>query len=134
MSGSTADTPAPRTFAGLPLSTLLVGAVALALLLWNAWLTVQVHRLQDREIVSVSLARIVGDFVQSEARAGGSPEQAALRTKVYIDATQAAMKGLARDGKVVLLSEAVAGNSVPDLTPAVKKAVDDKMKELANAR
>lgn len=123
-----------RTFAGFRVRTLVIAGLCAALALWNVWLTVRVHQLQSREIVSVSLVGLVTDFVRNEARSGSTPEQATLRTKVYLDATQAAMKGLARDGKIVILSEAVAGNSVPDYTPAVKAAVDAKLKELGNGR
>lgn len=123
-----------RTFAGFSVKSLAIAGLCAALAIWNLWLTVRVHELQTREIVSVSLVGLVTDFVRAEARSGSTPEQATVRTKVYLDATQAAMKGLARDGKVVLLSEAVAGNSVPDYTPAVKAAVDAKLKELGNGR
>lgn len=111
----------------------LAAAVA-GLLLWNGWMTRELLDIRSREIVSVSLASIIGGFVQSEARAATTPEQSALRTRAYIAATQAAMKSLARDGKIVLLSEAVAGESVPDYTPAVRKAVDAKVAELTDGK
>lgn len=101
----------------------------LLMLGWNAWLTRELFELQDRRIVSVSLASLVRDYVGSEARRGATREQAVVKTQLYLAAVSAAMAKLSADGTTVLVGEAVLGNSVPDMTPAVKRAVDRALGE-----
>lgn len=133
---STLFSPAysPRTFAGLPQSTIVLGALVLFLSLWAMWATRELMVLREHRIVSVSLGTIVRDFIAAEARARSTPDQAAYRTRVYLDATQGAMRSLARQNTTILVSEAVVGNSVPDITAQVKTAVDAKMNALPHAR
>ena len=78
--------------------------------------------------MSVSLARIVQDYIAVEAHNGGTPDTAAMRTKLYLAATQSAIRSLTEEGTTVLVSEAVAGNSVPDVTPQLKAEIDAKLK------
>jgi hypothetical protein len=122
-----ANPPPPRSFGGLSMRELLVVAGFLVLLLWAAWATREVLDLRERRIVSVSLSTIIKDFVVAESRNGSSPEVAAARTKAYLAATDAAMQSLSRSGATVLVSEAVVGNSVPDMTTAVASAVKEAM-------
>lgn len=119
-----------RTFAGLPVPIVVMGFLMLAMALWAGWATRELLALRSQRIVSVSLATLVRDFVTDEARNGGSPAYMAARTKVYTLATQAAMQSLTRRGTTILVSEAVVGNSVPDITPQLKSAVDAKLKEV----
>ena len=120
--------PAGRTFAGLPVPTLVLAGLVLLLALLSVWQTQQILALRSHRIVSVSLATIVRDFIAAEARNGGSPETAAVRTKLYLAATQSAIRGLTDQGATVVVSEAVVGNSVPDVTTAVKADVAAKLK------
>lgn len=122
--------PFPRSFAGLSRRELLVIAGFLVLLLWAAWATRELLELRERRIVSVSLSTIIKDFVVAESRNGSAPEVAAARTKAYLTAIDAAMQSLSRSGATVLVSEAVVGNSVPDMTTAVASAVQQAMKSL----
>lgn len=124
----------PRIFAGLPVSTVVLGALVLVLSLWATWATRELMHLRDHRIVSVSLGSIVRDFIATEARARSTPDQAAYRTRVYLDATQGAMRNLASQNTTILISEAVVGNSVVDITPQVKAAVDAKMNALPHDR
>jgi len=112
-----------RNFAGFRLPTLGFIAAILALLAWNSWMTREVLALRRQHIVSVSLASLITDFVHDQSRQPGSPDEAALRTRLYLVATQKALVELARNGTPVLASEAVLGNSVPDDTVQVKQAV-----------
>ena len=129
-----ADTPsgsssgAPRTFAGLPLSTIVLGGLILLLALLSAWQTREILALKSHRIVSVSLSTLLHDYIAAEAHNPGSPEITALRTKLYIGATQAAVRGLTEQGYTVLVTEAVAGGSVPDVTPQVKADIEAKLK------
>lgn len=124
----------PRTFAGLPRSTIVLGALVLFLSLWATWATRELLALREHRIVSVSLGSIVRDFIAAEAHARSTPDQAAYRTRVYLDATQGAMRNLARENTTILVSEAVVGNSVPDITAQVKSAVDAKLNAVPHAR
>lgn len=117
-----------RTFAGLPISTLILGGIVLLMALWSAWITRELMVVRSHRVVSVSLARIVQDYIAVEAHNGGTPETSAMRTKLYLAATQAAIRSLTEEGTTVLVSEAVAGNSVPDVTPQLKADIDAKLK------
>lgn len=126
---------APRTFGGFKVTHIAVAVALSTLALWNVWATRQVLELQDRRIVSVSLATLVADFVAAEARNGGTQEQTAARTQAYLSAVQGAVKGLAGEGTTIVVSEAVVGNSVPDVTPVLKRRLDAALGEgAANAR
>lgn len=119
-----------HTYAGFALRDLLLFAAGLAFTLWAVWATSVLLELRERRIVSVSLSSIIKDFVAAESRTGASPELAAARTKAYLAATDAAMRSLSRGGATVLVSEAVVGNSVPDMTAAVSAAVKAHMAQL----
>jgi len=119
-----------RTYAGLPLSTLVLGGLMLLMLLWAAWATRELVALRSHRTVSVSLASLVRDFVAAEARNGGTPEVTAARTRIYIGTIGGAVKAMADDGSTVLVSEAVLGNSVPDVTPQLKAAVDARLRTM----
>lgn len=118
--------PPDRSIFGFPLPWAIVMLVMAALFAWMCWLTVEVREARQRKIVSVSLATILGDFVQAESARNQSDEAMALRTKQYLAGVEKAMTGLS-DNYVVLLSEAVAGNSVPDVTPEVMHAVQSEL-------
>lgn len=122
-----------RTYAGVPVSTLILGGLLLLMLLWSAWATRELLALKSHRTVSVSLATLVRDFVAAEARNGGTPEATAARTRIYIATIGGAVKSLADDGNTVLVSEAVLGSSVPDVTPQLKGAVDARLRSLAPA-
>jgi hypothetical protein len=122
-----APTNSQTTFAGLPVPTIVLGAVVLFLALLSAWQTREILALRSHRIVSVSLSSLLHDYIATEAHNPGSPEIIALRTKLYIGATQAAVRGLTERGYTVLVTEAVAGGSVPDVTPAVKADIAAKL-------
>lgn len=105
----------------------------LVLTIWSIWATRELLELKERRIVSVSLSKIITDFVAAESRNGASPETAAARTRAYLAATDAAMRSLSKGGATVLVSEAVVGNSVPDMTGAVAAAVNARLAQTAPA-
>ena len=121
------DTSSASRLLGFTPRDLAIVAAFLVLVVWAFWATRELLELRDRRIVSVSLSTIIKNFVAAEARNGSSPEQAAARTKAYLAATDAAMQSLSRSGATVLVSEAVVGNSVPDMTGAVAAAVRQAM-------
>lgn len=101
----------------------LVCGLLLLSIAWGAWSAKAILDLQKREIVSVSLTTILRDFVMSESNRSQTPEMATARTRIFLSGVDEIMKGLKEDGKIVLLSEAVAGNTVPDVTAAITEAV-----------
>ena len=134
--GSAGSEEAPffvRTFAGVPISTLVLAVLLLVMAGWAAWATRELLVLRSHRIVSVSLTSLVRDFVVAEARAGGSQEQATAKVRLYLDATGAAVKSLEDQGYTVLVSEAVLGHAVPDVTMQLKTAVDAKVHDLVSA-
>lgn len=128
LQGATPLTPAPRpVFAGLTVRELSVLFAFLVVFLWAAWATRELLALKERRIVSVSLATMVQSFVAAEARRGASQGEAAARTRAYLGAIDGAMRAISSDGTTVLVSEAVLGNSVPDVTQTVMKAVNARI-------
>lgn len=125
--GTSVETNSASRLLGFAPRDLAIVAAFLVLVVWAFWATRELLELRDRRIVSVSLSTIIKNFVAAEARNGSSPDQAAARTKAYLAATDAAMQSLSRSGATVLVSEAVVGNSVPDMTGAVAAAVRQAM-------
>lgn len=123
----------PRSFAGLPIATVILGALVLVMGLWSAWQTREILSLKSHRTVSVSLSTIVRDFIRAEARNGDTPETAQLRTQAYLAATEAAIRALGENGNIVLESEAVAGNSVADVTPEVKAAIEARLQQVTTS-
>ena len=114
-------------------------AIALALsmigsTLWGLWATDKLLALEKREVVTVQLSGIMGDFVEGEARAGRSPEDTRQRVQAYLKAVEASVDRLAREGRTVLVAEAVVAGSTPDLTEAVRADVARRMGAVPDAR
>ncbi len=112
-----------RTIAGWPVARVIAAVLLISALVWAAWTTRTVVELQQRRIVSVSLSRLVEDFVAAEARNGGTPEQSASRTASYLAAVNKAVAELGQGGTTVLVSEATLGRSVDDRTADVRARV-----------
>ena len=123
-----------RTIAGWSLQTILIGFLLIATTLWGAWVTRTLVEVRSRHIVSVSLSRLVEDFVASEARGGGTPNESAKRTAVYLAAINQAVSNLGQDGTTVLVSEATLGRSVPDRTELVRARVRQTMEASRDPR
>lgn len=113
----------PRRFAGFSPKTLALAGSMLASTLWGAWATHEIVTLQRREVVTVQLSRIMGDFVEAEARSGRPAEETQARVGVYLKAVEASVAALGRDGRTVLVAEAVVSGGVPDLTDQVRTDV-----------
>lgn len=112
-----------RRFAGLSPTALVLAVSMLASTLWGAWATHEIVTLQRREVVTVQLSRIMGDFVEAEARSGRPAEETQARVAVYLKAVEASVSALGKDGRTVLVAEAVVAGGVPDLTEQVRADV-----------
>ena len=84
---ATSDTP--HRFAGLSPTALVVAGSMLASTLWGAWATREIVALERREVVTVQLSRIMGDFVEAEARSGRPAEETQARVAAYLKAEPA---------------------------------------------
>ena len=102
--------------------------------LWGLWATDKLLALEKREVVTVQLSGIMGDFVEAEARAGRSPEETRQRVQAYLKAVEASVGQLSREGRTVLVAEAVVAGSTPDLTEAVRADVARRMGASPDAR
>lgn len=123
-----------RRLAGLNLTAITLGASMLASTLWGVWATHELLDLQKREVVTVQLSRIMGEFIEAEARAGRSPEETKGRVQAYLKAVEASVQRLSRDGRTVLVAEAVVAGSTPDLTETVRAEVVRRMGAVPDAR
>lgn len=124
----------PKRLARLNLTAIALGASMLVSTLWGVWATHELLDLQKREVVTVQLSRIMGEFIEAEARAGRPPEETKQRVQAYLQAVEASVQRLARDGRTVLVAEAVVAGSTPDLTEAVRADVVRRMGAIPDAR
>lgn len=123
-----------RTIAGWPAGRVLGAALLAANTLWGVWATRTLIDVQQRDIVTVGLNGLVGDFIAAESRRATSPDQAALRTRAYLAALDQAVGELERDGSVVLVRESVLGRGVPDRTGQIRARVEHIMEAGSDPR
>tara|TARA_R100001198_G_scaffold96918_2_gene89684 strand:- start:1429 stop:1809 length:381 start_codon:yes stop_codon:yes gene_type:complete len=106
---------------------LLAVAVLVAALLWGAWLTQQVTSSPNQRIVTVRLAETIGTFVEEAARANADPAVVQAASLAYLKAAEAAVADMGRDGRVVLVAEAVLAGAAEDATPELERRIADKL-------
>ncbi|HPG05049.1 MAG TPA: TrbI F-type domain-containing protein, partial [Rhodoblastus sp.] len=99
MSGLIPST-ARRQLFGVPLVSLGLGVLLLGVLLWGAWTTRTLLALQSREVVTVELSGLIGAFVEAEARSGADPEASQRRIAAYLEAIDASVDALGRNGRI----------------------------------
>jgi hypothetical protein len=129
-----APQPVRLTIVGWPIGHVLVTLVLLAGLVWGAWATRLLLDVSKRQIVSVSLSTLVGDFVAAESRNGGTPEQTAARTAAYLAAVNRSLGALGAEGTIVIVTEATLGKTVPDRTEFVRAEVKRALESGHDAR
>ena len=128
-------TSAPaRRFAGLGRGAILLALALLGAVLWGMWATDKLLALERRELVTVQLSGLMGAFVEAEARSGRTPEEMHKRVRAYLEAVEASVAHLRRDGRTVLIAEAVVAGSAPDLTESVRADVARRMGAVPDAR
>ena len=124
----------PRRRFSINLTAIALGLSMIASTLWGVWATDRLLALEKREVVTVELSRIMGDFIEAEARAGRPPEETRQRVQAYLKAVEASVEQLGREGRTVLVAEAVVAGSTPDLTEAVRADVVRRMGAVPDAR
>ena len=127
---------ATQKWRGLALSptAMLLGASMIGSTLWGVWATDRLLTLEKREVVTVQLSQIMGEFIEAEARAGRPPEETRMRVELYLKAVEASVQALGREGRTVLVAEAVVSGSAPDLTESVRDDVARRTAGGPNAR
>jgi len=121
-----AAAPARRArtvFAGYTAAQLLLGAAVLALIVWGMWVTRALTAAPPQHIVKADLSRIVGNYVQAQARSATPPAQVEAQMKLFMASLDDELQRRGAKGQVVLVGEAVLSKSVPDITGDVMKAV-----------
>ncbi|WP_109797267.1 MULTISPECIES: type-F conjugative transfer system protein TrbI [Novosphingobium] len=122
-----------RRLASINLTAVVLGVGMIGQVLWGVWATDKLLTLEKREVVTVQLSRIMGDFIEAEARAGRTPEETRMRVQAYLKAVEASVQRLGREGRTVLVAEAVVAGSTPDLTQSVRADVVRRMGALPDA-
>lgn len=106
---------------------LLAVAVLVAALLWGAWLTQQITSSPRQRIVTVRLAETIGSFVEEAARADADPAVVQAASLAYLKAAESAVAEMGRDGRVVLMAEAVLAGAAEDATPELERRIAEKL-------
>lgn len=119
----------PRRSAGIGRAQMVVLAVSIAAIAWGAWSTRAILDLRARPapLVKVQLGALVAEYVRTQARSAGSPEQIRTETALFMKSLDASLARRTRDGHVVLVSEAVIGGSVPDITAVVRREIHARL-------
>ena len=110
-------------FAGYTAGQLFIGAAILFALVWAMWVTRTVTADKPQHIVKADLSRIVGDYVQAQARSATPPDQVQAQMRAFMASLDTELQRRGADGQVILVGEAVLSKSVPDITADVAKAV-----------
>ncbi|QDH36396.1 TrbI F-type domain-containing protein [Porphyrobacter sp. YT40] len=118
-----------KGFAGLSPRELIVLVAAIAMFIWGAWVTKNLVAGDDgrQDLVQLQLQGIIGDYLQAQARSASDEQTAAKETAVFMAALDQTVEGLSKDGKIVVVHEAIIGGDVPDVTESVKAAVYAKV-------
>lgn len=102
------------------LAPALAAAAAIGAVWWGSATTQRLHALERREVVTVQLGKIMGEFVEAEARSAHDPSATRERIALYLKAVEASVARLGREGRTVLVAEAVVAGSAPDMTDQVR--------------
>lgn len=117
-----AKQPKP-VFAGYTAGQLFVGFALLFALVWAMWITKTITAEKPQQIVKADLSRIVGEYVQAQARSATPPDQVQAQMRTFMASLDTELQRRGAEGQVVLVGEAVLTKSVPDITADVAKAV-----------
>ena len=110
-------------FAGYTASQLLIGAAILIALVWAMWVTRVITADKPQHIVKADLSRIVGEYVQAQARSATPPDQVQAQMRTFMASLDTELQRRGAEGQIVLVGEADLSKSVPDITADVAKAV-----------
>lgn len=112
-----------RGFAGLTRNQLVTGVLVLAAAIWSMWVTKQLIKPHQDQIVSARLSGIVDEYVQAQARSAAPPGEVEAEMRRFMATLDQELQRRSAKGQVVLVGEAVLTKNVPDITADIKKAV-----------
>ncbi|MGT2516604.1 TrbI F-type domain-containing protein [Sphingomonas panni] len=98
------------------------------------WVTRALVAPREQHIVKADLSRIVGDYVQAQARTDTPPERVQAEMRRFMASLDGELQRRGRAGEVVLVGEAVLSKNVTDITADVAKAVLCLRRPAATAR
>ncbi|RZL75274.1 MAG: hypothetical protein EOP66_11130 [Sphingomonas sp.] len=110
-------------FAGYTAAQLLIAAALVLALVWAMWVTKVVTAEKPQHIVKADLSRIVGEYVQAQARSATPPDQVQAQMRTFMASLDTELQRRGAAGEVILVGEAVLSKSVPDITADVARAV-----------
>lgn len=120
--------PVPVKAQGLPPITWALAAIAIAMLLWGAWVTKHiVSPLSSVPMASVRLEAIVSEYVQAQSHSNGQPDAVAAQTRAFMGALDQELQKVGASGTTVLVGEAILSKNVPDITDQIRRAVYAKV-------
>ena len=113
----------PRSLALKIAATLAIAAV----LLWAGWITRSILVDEPPRIVTVRLAETIGQFIDEAARANADPATVQAVSLAYLQAAELAVADMGKDGRVVLVAEAVLAGAAEDATPELEARIAAKL-------
>jgi hypothetical protein len=101
----------------------------IAALLWGVWITREItNEPPIQRIVTVRLAETIGTFVEEAARADADPAAVQAASLAYLKAAESAVDDMGRDGRVILVAEAMLAGAAEDATPELEARIAEKLK------
>jgi|TARA_R100001244_G_scaffold20643_2_gene21361 hypothetical protein len=106
-----------------------IGAVLMivAAILWISWVSISLTREQKPKIMQVRLSEIMNEFVDAEARKDGEPEVTRETIARYLKTMEDAVADMSREGRVMIVSEAIVSPNTPDATPLLRQRIAEKL-------
>ncbi|WP_298166633.1 TrbI F-type domain-containing protein [Novosphingobium sp.] len=123
-----ADSKTAQSTGGVLALRLIAVLGVVSILLWAVWVSREATRPHE-QIVTVRLSETIAHFVDAEARSGKPPQDTQARTITYLKAAEAAVREMGRNGRVVLVAEAVLSGDVPDATAELELRLARKLSE-----
>ncbi len=113
---------------GLPPITWAFAAIAIAMLLWGAWVTKHIASPAAAvPMASVRLETIISEYVQAQSHSNGQPDAVAAQTRAFMNALDQELQKVGAAGTTVLVGEAILSKNVPDITNQIRRAVYAKV-------
>jgi conjugal transfer pilin signal peptidase TrbI len=100
-------------------------------LFWAVWVTRSVTQDDRPQIVTVRLAETIGQFIDEAARADADPATVQAASLAYLQAAELAVADMGRDGRVVLVAEAVLAGAAEDATPELERRIAARLEREA---
>lgn len=111
-------------------TTLYRDALIVTILVFGAWcgyLTYELKATRPPVIMQLSVRQLFDEFIRAEAASAADPSGIEARTALYTQEINRIVARLSEDERViVLVSEAVLSEGVVDITPEVRRILQDQ--------